>query len=212
MKYYIFKDAAGLWRWHITDESNRILATSAESYHSKAECERAINLLFQKFMDSVEISAVKLADNANEPQHALSAFLCHASNDKPKVQIIHQELSDTGIEPWIDEQNLMPGQDWNQEIRKAVRSCDVVIVCLSQKSVSKTGYVQKEIKYALDVADEQPEGTIFLIPLRLEECDIPERLRRWHWVDYFQEKGYEQLMKALRFRAEQLGRKIPSAN
>ena len=50
---------------------------------------------------------------------------------------------------------------------------------------------------ALDVADEQPEGTIFLIPAKLEECETPGRLRRWHWVNLFEEGGYERLVAAL---------------
>jgi hypothetical protein len=54
----------------------------------------------------------------------------------------------------------------------------------------------------LDVADEQPEGAIFLIPLRLEECQVPDRLSQWQWVNYFDERGYERLLQALRKRAE----------
>jgi hypothetical protein len=77
--------------------------------------------------------------------------------------------------------------------------------CLSQRSINKAGYVQKEIKFALDVADEQPEDTIFLIPLKLEECDVPERLSRWQWVNLFSANGYERLLKALRSRAGGLG-------
>ena len=53
------------------------------------------------------------------------------------------------------------------------------------------------MKQALDVADQQPEGAIFLIPLKLEECDIPERVRRWHWVNLFDEKWYERLLTSL---------------
>ena len=75
-----------------------------------------------------------------------------------------------------------------------------MIVCLSRASITKTGYVQKEIKVALDVADEQPEGTIFLIPLRLEECEVPQRLSRWHWVNLFEPGGYERLLRALTVR------------
>jgi rod shape-determining protein MreB len=52
------------------------------------------------------------------------------------------------------------------------------------------------------VADEQPEGAIFIIPVRLEECEVPDRLRRWHWVDLFDEKGYERLVSSLRQRQE----------
>ena len=85
-----------------------------------------------------------------------------------------------------------------------MRNCDVVIVCLSRGSVSKKGYIKKEIKYALDVADEQPEGAIFIIPLKLEDCDTPDRLCRWQWVSLFEESGYQRLMLALQARAKTL--------
>lgn len=130
--------------------------------------------------------------------HLLRVFLCHSSGDKEAVRDLYRRLCAEGIEPWFDEENLLPGQDWNQKISKAVRTVDVVIVCLSQGSINKRGYVQKEIKYALDVADEQPEDTIFLIPLRLEPCVIPDRLSRWQCVNLFEEKGFDRLMKSLR--------------
>jgi hypothetical protein len=105
----------------------------------------------------------------------------------------------------LDQENLIPGQDWKLEISKAVQQSDVVIACLSSKSISKEGFVQKEILYALDAANEKPEGTIFLIPARLESCVVPTRLNRWQWVDLFQSDGYARLMKALRARARQIG-------
>jgi len=132
----------------------------------------------------------------------LSIFLCHSSYDKPQVRKLYKQLVSDQFAPWLDEENLLPGQDWRQEIPKAVRRADVVIVCLSRNSINKAGYVQKEITDALDVADEQPEGRIFLIPLKLEECEVPNRLSRWHWVNYFDENGYRKLLNALHARAE----------
>ena len=140
----------------------------------------------------------------------LDVFLCHSSDDKSAVRALHQRLIEDGVRPWLDQEDLLPGQDWNMEIRRAVRNSHVVIVCLSERSITKAGYVQKEIREALDVADEQPEGTIFIIPLRLEECDVPERLRRWQWVDYFEPNGHERLIRALRARAETLGLSLVS--
>jgi hypothetical protein len=67
--------------------------------------------------------------------------------------------------------------------------------------MAKAGFIQKEIRYALDVADEQPEGTSFLIPLRFEECEVPDRLRRWHWVNFYEGSGYDRLSRALQARA-----------
>ena len=135
----------------------------------------------------------------------LKVFLCHSSSDKQKVRNLYYNLHADGVAPWLDEEDLLPGQEWEREIPIAVRNSDIVVVCLSQAAITKSGYVQKEIKHALDVADEQPEGTIFLIPLKLEECDTPDRLRRWHWVNLFDEGGYEKLMRALQARANQLG-------
>ena len=134
----------------------------------------------------------------------LRAFLCHASGDKPAVRKLYRQLQADGVEPWLDEKNLLPGQDWQREIRKAVRESDVVIVCLSRRSATKTGYVQKEITYALDVADLQPEGTIFIIPAKLEECDVPDRLRHLHWINLFEKPGYSLLLQTLQMLAARL--------
>jgi hypothetical protein len=135
--------------------------------------------------------------------HRLRVFLCHASDDKPAARNLYRRLKDDGFDPWLDEEDLLPGQDWDLEISGAVRHSDMIIVCLSQAAMIKRGYVQKEIKQALDVADEQPEGTIFIIPLKLEECEAPERLRRWQWVNLFEAGGYDRLKRALLYTSKQ---------
>ena len=58
---------------------------------------------------------------------------------------------------------------------------------------------------SLDVLDEQPEGMIFVVPARLEPCEVPETLSRLHFADLFSPKGYEKLKRALELRATQLG-------
>src|SRR5579862_1274413 len=141
----------------------------------------------------------------------LNLFLCHSSRDKAAVRALYRRLKDDGFDPWLDEEKLLPGQDWEHEIRRAVRRADLVVVCLSQHSVSREGFVQKEIRLALDVADEKPEGSVFLIPAKLEECEVPHRLRRWQWVNLFEEQGYEKLLRTFQQRAELLGVVIPPA-
>jgi hypothetical protein len=129
----------------------------------------------------------------------MSIFLCHSSNDKLTVRQLYQKLSRDGFDIWFDEERLLPGQDWNREIVRAVRDADTVIICLSPSSVTKSGYYQKEIRMTLDVADEKPEGALFLIPARLEECTVPDRISRFQWVDLYKSDGYDRLIKALRF-------------
>lgn len=139
-----------------------------------------------------------------DSKRKLKVFLCHASNDKSTVENYYNILVKDGIDAWLDKKNLIPGQDWQIEIPKVVRASDVVVVFLSSLSVNKEGFIQKEIKIALDTADEKPEGTIFIIPARLENCQVPERLAKFQWVDLFEEDGYERLFKALKIRASSL--------
>jgi hypothetical protein len=141
-----------------------------------------------------------------EPKRPLKVFLCHASADKPKVRDLYRYLRRRGIKPWFDEIELVGGQDWQVEIPKALATSDAIIICLTKNSVDKEGYIQKEIKFALDKALEMPEGRIFLIPVRFEECEVPFSLSRYQWVDLLDEAGYARMMKALKFRAAQLQR------
>ena len=133
--------------------------------------------------------------------------MCHASGDKPIVRELHQKLTADGFDVWLDEVRLLPGQDWTEEIEKAVSQSDVIIICLSNQSINKQGYVQKEIKFALDIALEKPEDVIFIIPIRLDDCAVPQRLQRVQYADYFRAGGYNQIVRSLTYRAEQLGQK-----
>ena len=85
----------------------------------------------------------------------LSVFLCHASEDTAVVREIDRRLRQDGFAPWLDERQLMPGQEWPFEIEKAVRRANAIVVCLSRTSVSKEGYLQRELRRALEVAEEK---------------------------------------------------------
>lgn len=137
-------------------------------------------------------------------EQKLRIFLTHASTDKPFVRELHNKLTAEGFDVWLDVENLIGGQDWQIEIPKAIRNSDVVIVCLSKESVNREGYVQKEISFALNISDELPEGDIFIIPAKIEECEVPHRLSRYHWVNLFEDDGFEKLMRALGIRAQSL--------
>jgi MoxR-like ATPase len=131
------------------------------------------------------------------PNRACRVFLCHSSGDKPAVRQLYHRLIEEGFDAWLDEENILPGQDWDDAIATAVEAADLVIVCLSMGSIQKTGYVQHEIKMVLDLAENQPEGKIFLIPAKLEECTMPRRLKQWQWVDLFRPNGYDRLLAAV---------------
>ncbi len=82
-------------------------------------------------------------------RHSSQVFLCHSSVDKPAVRELYQHLCDDGIDAWLDEEKLLPGQDWQQEISKAIRTSDAVIVCLSRNSITKS------------LSENLPKGPVF---------------------------------------------------
>jgi WD40 repeat protein len=141
-----------------------------------------------------------------ETKRPLKVFLCHASADKPKVKELYRYLRRRGIQPWLDAEDLVGGQDWREEIPKAIKASEAIIICLSKNSINKEGYVQAEITFALEKALEIPAGRIFIIPARFEDCEVPQSLDRYQWVDLFEEDGFPKLMKSLRMRARQLER------
>ncbi len=124
-------------------------------------------------------------------------FLSYAKEDNTKVSRIYNRLKKDNLKPWIDDHSLQPGSDWDRVIRKTIRNCHFFAVFISSNSINKRGYIQKEISEALDVVEELPEGRVFIIPIRLEDCEIPDRLRKWQWVDIFKRGGYNKFRDAL---------------
>jgi hypothetical protein len=129
-------------------------------------------------------------------------FLSYAREDAEKVENLYQELSDAGFKPWMDKKDILPGERWKSSIQEAIRCSDFFLACLSANSVNKRGFIQKEIKDALDIWQEKLDSDIYLIPARLEDCEVPESLRDVQWVNLFEEDGWTRLVKAIQVGME----------
>lgn len=127
-------------------------------------------------------------------------FLCYAKEDFARVTELYKKLEARGHKPWMDKIELLPGQNWELEIRRVIEKADFFIACMSTVSVTKRGYVQKEVKFALDVLGEIPVGQIYLIPVRFEPCEVPSTLRSLHWIDLDSEEAYQKLYQAIERR------------
>lgn len=131
-------------------------------------------------------------------------FISYAHEDREVAIRIYKDLkSYQDLEPWLDIECLLPGQDWRAEIANAMKRSDYFLALLSTRSVTKRGFVQKELREALDLLQEFPEGQIFVIPIRLNDCVVPsEQLQRLHYIDLFPSwnKGWERVLGSLGLR------------
>lgn len=141
-------------------------------------------------------SETKPQAEAPEKEHRPLVFLCHASEDKPAVRPYRDLLRAAGLVTWLDEDDILAGQPWDQAIREAIRRASAVLIFISRHS-AKTSYLQEEIKAVLDEASRQPQGTIFMIPALLEACPMPAELSAYQWVELHHPKGFGKLLQAL---------------
>lgn len=131
----------------------------------------------------------------------LKIFLNHAAEDKALVMPYFHKLKTLGFEPWIDSR-ILPGQDWDEVIQRAFNSADVYLVFMTPRSVNKRGYVQREINDALDRQRYNLPGDIGLIPLLLEECEVPVRISKSHQYIRLPE-GWHEVVESLELAARQ---------
>jgi hypothetical protein len=128
----------------------------------------------------------------------LRIFLLYARGDEEAVRRLYRRLVKEGADVWLDKEKLFPGQDWAYEIRNAIHSSDLVIACLSRQFNKQGGFRHEELKIAVERANSFREGQTFLIPARLELCDLPDPLGCWQYVDLFKRDGYKRLSAALK--------------
>jgi hypothetical protein len=127
-------------------------------------------------------------------------FISYAREDAEIARRVYDDLESADLQPWIDTVDLFPGERWELGIRNAMRGCDFFLALLSKNSISKRGYIQKELREALLLLEKFPLDEIFVIPVRLEECyPNDQALKELNWVDLFSsyEKGIERIIKTL---------------
>lgn len=125
-------------------------------------------------------------------------FLAYAEEDRAQVASWYRRLTDDGVPVWMDVEDIPPGRAWQWAIREAIVEAAAFVVFLSTASLSRRGYVHREVTRAIEVAEQVPEGGTFIIPARLDACELPARLNEWNAVDMFAPDGYHRLLSALR--------------
>lgn len=217
----------GLWCQWAPDERGAFLSwDGAEKFYNYLEW---LEYLIEHFLkpwgrsvsgdvrwqgdDDADIGTIKIRANVidvlgpvvvrqGKHERRLRVFLCHASEDKRQVRSLARRLVDDNIDAWLDEARLLPGSDWSRAIHQALRTSDAVVLCLSAVSVRKRGFVQREVRVAQEVAAEEPEGALFLFPVRLSACEVPDSLRHLQRIDLKRRGAYASLLAGFAARAD----------
>ena len=126
-------------------------------------------------------------------------FIGYAESDRKWAIRLYKDLTEAGGDPWMAEANLLPGQTRTLTTKQAMEESSYILLLLSQNSLSREDSLHKTIKRALELEDYYPPSQIFLIPLRLDDCEPEdyERLQELHTLDLFTsyEENFEKLLQ-----------------
>ncbi|MEQ1946107.1 MAG: TIR domain-containing protein [Bryobacteraceae bacterium] len=144
-------------------------------------------------------------------QQAPQVFIAYVVEDFEFAKQVFDALRAAGCSPWLDKEKLLPGQNWPRAIERAIEIADAFVPCFSPRSINKRGPFQAELRYALDCARRRPLDDSFVIPVRLEKCEVPRRIRdQVQYVDLFPDwqRGIRKLIRAVKHT----GRRTPHTN
>jgi hypothetical protein len=118
-------------------------------------------------------------------------FVSYSRSDAEFAVRLAADLRTAGADVWVDQLDIKAGARWDSSVEQALRQAIRVLVVLSPKAVSSQN-VLDEVSFALD------EGKA-IVPVLVEQCSVPLRLRRLHYIDFTRDygTGLERLLPAL---------------
>ena len=129
---------------------------------------------------------------------AIKCFLSHNSADKPIAEELARSLLDKGIDVWLDKWEILAGESLTSKIEEGIDSANAFIILMSPNSM-KAKWVKRELRIALQRRLRDPD--FVLIPILVQDSDIPAFLRDYVYVDWrspAKEEQYEFLLNSLR--------------
>jgi len=143
------------------------------------------------------------------------AFISYVREDARRINYLQRTLEAVGIPVWRDTANLWPGEDWRAKIRQAITDNALVfIVCFSRASLSRrASYQNEELILAIEQLRQRRPDDPWLIPVRLDECDIPNydigggrTLASIQRVDLFGDRSREEAARLIAVVHQILGK------
>lgn len=154
-------------------------------------------------------SALKNKKNESQKSQLPSAFISYSQKDKHFARKIKQMLEQAGARVWIDEMEMRVGDSMMKQISSAIKENQYLIAVLSQNSV-KSEWVKTELRWAMD--HELKAKRVKVLPILLENCEVPLFLADKFYADFSSPEKYEQnylkLLKAMSLDVSDVQHKI----
>jgi hypothetical protein len=146
-------------------------------------------------------------DQVSSPANRSRVFVSYVRSNAAQVDNLVRHIEHQGYLVWVDRNSLGVGTRWKDEIRSAIRAGLAMIACFSSAYAERDRtYMNEELTLAIDEIRSRPTARTWFLPVRLDECEIPDRnigggesLRDIQAIDLFPDAthGYRKILEAL---------------
>ena len=144
----------------------------------------------------------------------MQVFISYAREDSDTAYRLYESLrAYPDLSSWLDKKNLLAGTSWENSIREAISSSNIVILLISETSISKTTFIRREIEIIIDRLSEG-DSEVLLLPVRLDDSIAPwPEISRLEMIDLYAgwTEGMHRLMAAIRARTGELEARLQDA-
>ncbi len=151
----------------------------------------------EMLLEQCQTTANRLLRDSGVEDTSPLTFVSYASPDLDAAMAVVDLLTDAGLRTWFDKKDLKGGQEWEYVIRKQISAASLVLICLSNNAADRKGFFHKEMRYAVDEALQLPQGKVFIMPVCLDDCPIPDDLRKWHALRLFERGESRKLLRSI---------------
>lgn len=181
----------------ISDELDEQLAKLNFNVRSKESELSDLLRRHDQIQSEIQKISTEIANRAsarNQPR----VFISYAKEDFSIAKKIAAKLEEAGCAVWFDKKSLIPGQDWRKEIEREIPKSHFLILLCSNNGLRRREFYHAEQRLALETQAQIPEDQLYLIPVRLDGCEMPSEISRHHYLDWYNnEQNEQQLLKAI---------------
>ena len=124
------------------------------------------------------------------PTEESKVFISYSREDAKFARRLGKDLKSKGLNIWLDQLELRPGDDWESKVEDALEISEQFLIILSLTSV-KSDNVRNELRFAKDEKKR-------IIPVLYQKCKIPLSLRQKQHSDFTKDydEGFSDLLRA----------------